>query len=209
MISVAPSTKRSWSVSSIRSRKSPPSCLVIRYAYRAVLKLPTCMRPVGLGAYLVLNLPIFKISLMMYCLYLLSGQYKPYFSKNKGLFCCFLADFVHFPEVPFGLWASLTASELVLPISPGISSGFCLILMILGHETTNFRTLCPRFPDFLGIFPSQVPPMPIFSIMSTHFRHILRHFGHFHFNSLALCPLAPKIPEQFLKNCPQTTVLPN
>ena len=54
IISVAPSTKRSWSVSSIRRMKSPPSCFAIKYSYNAVLKLPTCIRPVGLGAYLVL-----------------------------------------------------------------------------------------------------------------------------------------------------------
>ena len=28
--------------------KSPPSCLAIRYAYKAVRRFPTCIRPVGL-----------------------------------------------------------------------------------------------------------------------------------------------------------------
>ena len=46
-------SRRSWSVSSILRRKSPPSCFAIKYAYSAVLKLPTCIRPVGLGANLV------------------------------------------------------------------------------------------------------------------------------------------------------------
>ena len=40
----------------------PPSCLAIRYVYRAVLKFPTCIRPVGLGANLVLTLAISSIS---------------------------------------------------------------------------------------------------------------------------------------------------
>src|SRR5699024_6243143 len=42
----------------IRSMKSPPACLAIRYAYSAVLKFPTCILPVGLGANLVFTFVI-------------------------------------------------------------------------------------------------------------------------------------------------------
>ena len=38
MMSTAPSTKRSWSVSSILKINVPSSCLEIKYAYKAVLK---------------------------------------------------------------------------------------------------------------------------------------------------------------------------
>ena len=50
------------SVSSIRSIKVPSSCFAIRYAYRAVRRFPTCIRPVGLGANLVFTLLIFLFS---------------------------------------------------------------------------------------------------------------------------------------------------
>ena len=75
MISSAPSTKRSWSVSSTRRRKSPPSCFAIRYAYSAVLKLPTCILPVGLGANLVLTFLLILSSPIPVCYCSISSYY--------------------------------------------------------------------------------------------------------------------------------------
>ena len=45
-------------LASILKIKSPPSCFVMRYAYNAVRRFPTCILPVGLGANLVLTLLI-------------------------------------------------------------------------------------------------------------------------------------------------------
>lgn len=57
MTSVAPSTRRFWSVSSMRRIKLPPAWRAIRYVYRAVRRFPTCMYPVGEGANRVRTFP--------------------------------------------------------------------------------------------------------------------------------------------------------
>ena len=107
MISSAPSTNLSWSVSSIRSIKSPPSCFAIRYAYNAVRRLPTCILPVGLGANLVLTL------LMVFLLIFKTGVCGfhpiPHYHENYTRTITYFQ--VLFPENSFII--SLTSSILL------------------------------------------------------------------------------------------------
>ena len=64
--------------------KSPPACLVIRYAYNAVRKFPTCILPVGLGANLVLIFVMIIVSPVSLFAAVSRYRYLPWSTFEKG-----------------------------------------------------------------------------------------------------------------------------